>query len=236
MKIKRWVQECWSHHATLTTALSDWSSTGWSPLNTLTWPSPPSSGSTSSRWRWSSTWCLRLGNYEKEIAISETSQSLSVSKFCLKVSNIFLHSALICNDFVPSKCLSVFKLLDQAEETVRYQFYWSMKSSLEYGVLEWSMVNYDWKIHKYWQELDYSLRVFNFFFTSTFCVEAALKVIALGPQHYFQDRWEQWQIISTLSKCNFDFLNIWFLKWQGHKTGWSFKYILVTSNDYACLI
>ena len=44
--------------------------------------------------------------------------------------------------------------------------------------------------HNFCQELDYSLRVFNFFFTSTFCVEAGLKVIALGPQHYFRDRWD----------------------------------------------
>lgn len=41
------------------------------------------------------------------------------------------------------------------------------------------------------QELNHALKVFNYFFTTTFCVEALLKVVALGPDRYFSEKWNQ---------------------------------------------
>ena len=33
--------------------------------------------------------------------------------------------------------------------------------------------------------------MFNYFFTTTFCLEAMLKVVALGPERYFSEKWNQ---------------------------------------------
>ena len=41
------------------------------------------------------------------------------------------------------------------------------------------------------QELNQALKIFNYFFTTTFCLEAALKVVALGPERYFSEKWNQ---------------------------------------------
>jgi len=38
------------------------------------------------------------------------------------------------------------------------------------------------------QELRYALKVCNFFFTSVFVLEAAVKIISQGPLRYFSDR------------------------------------------------
>ncbi|XP_023326004.1 voltage-dependent T-type calcium channel subunit alpha-1G [Eurytemora carolleeae] len=40
-------------------------------------------------------------------------------------------------------------------------------------------------------ELEYALKVFNYFFTAIFILEAAMKVSALGVQRYLSDRWNQ---------------------------------------------
>lgn len=41
------------------------------------------------------------------------------------------------------------------------------------------------------QELNQALKMFNYFFTATFCLEALLKVVALGPERYFSEKWNQ---------------------------------------------
>lgn len=41
------------------------------------------------------------------------------------------------------------------------------------------------------QELNQALKLFNYFFTATFCLEALLKVVALGPERYFSEKWNQ---------------------------------------------
>ena len=33
--------------------------------------------------------------------------------------------------------------------------------------------------------------MFNYFFTATFSLEALLKVVALGPERYFSEKWNQ---------------------------------------------
>ena len=39
------------------------------------------------------------------------------------------------------------------------------------------------------QELKFALKIFNFFFTSVFILEAAMKIVALGFYRYIKDRW-----------------------------------------------
>lgn len=40
----------------------------------------------------------------------------------------------------------------------------------------------------YLQELEFALQIFNYFFTSVFILEAAMKIIALGTLRYMRDR------------------------------------------------
>uniref|UniRef100_T1DC41 Voltage-dependent T-type calcium channel subunit alpha n=2 Tax=Entelegynae TaxID=74971 RepID=T1DC41_CUPSA len=40
-------------------------------------------------------------------------------------------------------------------------------------------------------ELEYALKVFNYFFTAVFILEAAMKIVALGLRRYLSDRWNQ---------------------------------------------
>ena len=40
------------------------------------------------------------------------------------------------------------------------------------------------------QELEKALKMFNFFFTAAFCLEAALKVAALGLERYFSEKYD----------------------------------------------
>lgn len=42
----------------------------------------------------------------------------------------------------------------------------------------------------YLQELAFALQIFNFFFTSVFILEAAVKIVALGLMRYLSDRSE----------------------------------------------
>ena len=35
-----------------------------------------------------------------------------------------------------------------------------------------------------------ALKIFNYFFTTTFCLEACLKVAALGPERYFSEKYD----------------------------------------------
>ena len=44
------------------------------------------------------------------------------------------------------------------------------------------------------QELEYALKVFNYFFTAIFIIEASMKVSALGITRYLSDRLDTHQI------------------------------------------
>lgn len=50
----------------------------------------------------------------------------------------------------------------------------------------------------YSQELDYILKVFNYFFTSVFMLELAFKLLALGWKRYFKSKWNQLDIFIVI--------------------------------------
>ncbi|XP_060077738.1 voltage-dependent T-type calcium channel subunit alpha-1G-like [Ylistrum balloti] len=47
-------------------------------------------------------------------------------------------------------------------------------------------------------ELQFALKIFNYFFTSVFIIEATMKIIALGMMRYIKDRWNQLDILIVL--------------------------------------
>lgn len=46
--------------------------------------------------------------------------------------------------------------------------------------------------------LEYALKIFNYFFTAVFIVEAIMKLCALGPVIYLQEKWNQLDVIIVL--------------------------------------
>ncbi|CAL1528277.1 unnamed protein product, partial [Lymnaea stagnalis] len=48
------------------------------------------------------------------------------------------------------------------------------------------------------EELEFALKIFNFFFTSVFILEAVMKIIALGFYRYIRDRWNQLDIMIVI--------------------------------------
>ncbi|XP_074649472.1 voltage-dependent T-type calcium channel subunit alpha-1H-like [Tubulanus polymorphus] len=48
------------------------------------------------------------------------------------------------------------------------------------------------------KELEYALKIFNYFFTSVFILEAILKIVALGFRRYMKDSWNQLDIIIVI--------------------------------------
>ena len=44
------------------------------------------------------------------------------------------------------------------------------------------------KCHLSFQELQFALQIFNYFFTSVFILEAIMKIVALGTIRYLKDR------------------------------------------------
>ncbi|RUS89209.1 hypothetical protein EGW08_003019, partial [Elysia chlorotica] len=48
------------------------------------------------------------------------------------------------------------------------------------------------------EELKFALKIFNFFFTSVFILEAAMKIVALGFYRYIKDRWNQLDIMIVI--------------------------------------
>lgn len=52
------------------------------------------------------------------------------------------------------------------------------------------------------QELEYALKLFNYFFTGIFIIEAGMKVGALGLARYLSDRWNSNNFVCTLSLNN----------------------------------
>ena len=52
------------------------------------------------------------------------------------------------------------------------------------------------------QELEYALKLFNYFFTGIFIIEAGMKVGALGLARYLSDRWNSNNLVCTISLNN----------------------------------
>ncbi|KAH9513030.1 Voltage-dependent T-type calcium channel subunit alpha-1H [Bulinus truncatus] len=48
------------------------------------------------------------------------------------------------------------------------------------------------------QELEFALKIFNFFFTSVFILEALMKIVALGFLRYIKDRWNQLDMLIVI--------------------------------------
>ena len=48
------------------------------------------------------------------------------------------------------------------------------------------------------QELQFALKIFNYFFTSVFILEAIMKIVALGFLRYIRDRWNQLDILIVI--------------------------------------
>lgn len=46
--------------------------------------------------------------------------------------------------------------------------------------------------------LEYTLKIFNYFFTAVFIVEAVMKLCALGPVIYLKDKWNQLDVFIVL--------------------------------------
>ena len=47
-------------------------------------------------------------------------------------------------------------------------------------------------------ELEYALKIFNYFFTAVFILELAMKVIALGVPRYLMDKWNQLDVVIVI--------------------------------------
>lgn len=47
-------------------------------------------------------------------------------------------------------------------------------------------------------ELEYALKIFNYFFTAVFILELAMKLIALGAPRYLMDKWNQLDVVIVI--------------------------------------
>ncbi|KAK3601868.1 hypothetical protein CHS0354_041799 [Potamilus streckersoni] len=59
------------------------------------------------------------------------------------------------------------------------------------GVIGLNVITMAMEYYMMPEELKFALKIFNYFFTSVFILEAAMKVISLGWIRYFRDRWNQ---------------------------------------------
>ncbi|ELU02190.1 hypothetical protein CAPTEDRAFT_89566 [Capitella teleta] len=96
---------------------------------------------------------------------------------------------------------------DPAESKMRQPPYWSPYSkprlfvhtviSSKYfdlaiaGVIGLNVITMALEYYMMPLELQFALKIFNFFFTSVFILEAVVKVVALGNMRYMKDRWNQ---------------------------------------------
>ena len=86
--------------------------------------------------------------------------------------------------------------------TMAMEFYMMPRVSKQANKLckEWPFgffrLNWCNSIYQNFQELNYTLKVFNYFFTSVFILEAGMKISALGCGRYMSDRYNsKWYII-----------------------------------------
>ena len=47
-------------------------------------------------------------------------------------------------------------------------------------------------------ELEYTLRMFNYVFSFVFCIEAMMKIYAIGPRRYMKERWNQLDVLIVI--------------------------------------
>ncbi|XP_021945092.2 voltage-dependent T-type calcium channel subunit alpha-1G isoform X3 [Folsomia candida] len=66
------------------------------------------------------------------------------------------------------------------------------------GVIGLNVVTMAMEFYMMPEELDYILKVFNYFFTSVFMLELAFKLLALGWKRYFKSKWNQLDIFIVI--------------------------------------
>ncbi|KAG1673046.1 Voltage-dependent T-type calcium channel subunit alpha-1I [Nymphon striatum] len=66
------------------------------------------------------------------------------------------------------------------------------------AVIGLNVVTMALEFYKMPAELSYALRVFNYFFTAVFILEAAMKILALGAKRYIKDKWNQLDVIIVI--------------------------------------
>ncbi|KAH3871517.1 hypothetical protein DPMN_034720 [Dreissena polymorpha] len=59
------------------------------------------------------------------------------------------------------------------------------------GVIGLNVITMAMEYYMMPKELEFALQICNYFFTSVFILEAAMKIVALGTLRYFRDRWNQ---------------------------------------------
>ncbi|XP_052765335.1 voltage-dependent T-type calcium channel subunit alpha-1I-like isoform X3 [Mya arenaria] len=66
------------------------------------------------------------------------------------------------------------------------------------GVIGLNVITMAMEFYMMPKELEFALQIFNYFFTSVFILEAAMKIIALGTIRYMRDRWNQLDIFIVI--------------------------------------
>ncbi|XP_053393144.1 voltage-dependent T-type calcium channel subunit alpha-1G-like isoform X2 [Mercenaria mercenaria] len=66
------------------------------------------------------------------------------------------------------------------------------------GVIGLNVITMALEFYMMPKELEFALQIFNYFFTSVFILEAAMKIIALGTLRYLRDRWNQLDIFIVI--------------------------------------
>ncbi|KAL4240739.1 Voltage-dependent T-type calcium channel subunit alpha-1G [Mactra antiquata] len=66
------------------------------------------------------------------------------------------------------------------------------------GVIGLNVITMAMEFYMMPKELEFALQIFNYFFTSVFILEAAMKIIALGTIRYLRDRWNQLDIFIVI--------------------------------------
>uniref|UniRef100_A0A8W8MSY6 Voltage-dependent T-type calcium channel subunit alpha n=1 Tax=Magallana gigas TaxID=29159 RepID=A0A8W8MSY6_MAGGI len=66
------------------------------------------------------------------------------------------------------------------------------------GVIGLNVITMAMEYYMMPEELEFALKIFNYFFTSVFIIEATLKILALGFMRYIKDRWNQLDIFIVI--------------------------------------
>lgn len=66
------------------------------------------------------------------------------------------------------------------------------------GVIGLNVITMAMEFYMMPKELEFSLQIFNYFFTSVFILEAVMKIVALGILRYLRDRWNQLDIFIVI--------------------------------------
>ncbi|XP_071106235.1 voltage-dependent T-type calcium channel subunit alpha-1G-like isoform X3 [Haliotis cracherodii] len=66
------------------------------------------------------------------------------------------------------------------------------------GVIGLNVITMAMEYYMMPQELEFALKIFNYFFTSVFILEAIMKIVALGFLRYMRDRWNQLDMLIVI--------------------------------------